>query len=261
LNAGWLFTGKQALDRYLMAVYFMGVAVATAGFLVGGVKFTTYLLLFSLYGAAAAPYLVDLGNNCRLSTCFPFVLASGVYLGPGAAAVTAVASSLSFSLARRNKMPPHKRMFNVCDHVIGGVTAAFVFIWLGGDPATIMSEATLRAILGATCAFYLVNTGLVSIASALEQGRPLLPIWIEKFQWTAYSFLAGGSLAIILILLVKQAGVYTCFLAFPFCVLIYHSWTMRVSATSFRGPDTAPTSLSDSRLAGSRRNSSLRAQR
>jgi hypothetical protein len=261
MNAGWLFTGKQALDRYLMAVYFTGVAVATAGLVVGGVRFTTYLLLFSLYGAAAAPYLVDLGDNCRLSTCFPFVLASGVYLGPGAAAVTAIASSLSFSLARRNKMAPHKRLFNLCDHVIGGVTAAFVFAWLGGNPAQIMSEGTLRAILGATCAFYLVNTGLVSIASALEQGRSLVQIWIDKFQWTAYSFLAGGSLAIILILLVKQAGVYTCFLAFPFCVLIYHSWTMQVSATSFRGPDAAPTSLSDSRLAGSRRASSLRAQR
>ncbi len=222
-----LFSGKPGLDRFLAVVYFLGLTAGALGILAGGFHLSIQLLLFSIYGAAAAPFLVDLGGNCKLSTAFAFILASAVYLGPGAAVITALATTASY--LGRLEMPPHKRLFNVCNHVLGGFIAAQLFAGLGGSASAITSEATLRAILAAICGFYLVNTGLVGIASALEHDRPILRTWLEKYQWTAASFLAGGTLAVLLVLLIDRIGVFTFFLSLPFCLVLFHSWTLHAA--------------------------------
>lgn len=237
MNVRKLLSGNRRLDRYLVAVYAVGAAAVATGLWVGGVRVTTDLALLTLYGAAAAPFLVSLGTNAFLSTAFPFVLASAILLGPGGAVLTAAASSLSLGLARRNRLAPYKVAFNLSSYVLGGVTSALLFRGLGGDPGALAAESSLRAFLGATCGFYLVNTFLVSGAVALENGVPVMGIWIEKFQWTAYSFLAGGSFALLAILFLQTAGIYSFLIIFPFCALIYHSWKVYAVATGLGGSE------------------------
>ncbi|HEU5179223.1 MAG TPA: hypothetical protein VFW45_00400 [Candidatus Polarisedimenticolia bacterium] len=220
-----LFSGKPGLDRFLAAVYLLGLTAGAMGILAGGFHLSIQLLLFSIYGAAAAPFLVDLGGNCKLSTAFAFILASAVYLGPGAAVITALATTTSY--LGREEMLFHKRLFNVSNHLLSGFIAARLFLAAGGSSATITDEVSLRAMLAAICGFYLVNTGLVGIASALELDRPIVQTWMEKYRWTVASFLAGGTLAVILVLLIDRIGVFTFFLSLPFCLVLFHCWTLQ----------------------------------
>lgn len=145
--------------------------------------------------------------------------------------VTALAASLSLGLARRNRMAFHKTAFNVAGYILSGLTAAFLYRILGGSSTDFTSEPSLRAFLGATCGFYLVNTFLVTTAVGLENRLPALDLWLEKFHWTAYSFMAGGSLALLMLLFLQKAGLYSFLILFPFCALIYHSWKVYAAAT------------------------------
>ena len=242
MSAPKLLSGNPRLDHYLLAIYVAGLAAAVVGLLAGGVRITTDLILFTVYAVAAAPYIVNLGSNAFLSTTFPFILASAISQGPGAAVVTAIAGGLSLGFARKKPMVAFKIAFNVCNYVLGGVTAALVYRGLGGIPRSVESETSLRAFLGATLGYYLINTLMVTAAVAMEKGLPLMSLWVEKFHWTAYSFLAGGSFALLVILFLQKAGIYSFIIVFPFCALIYHSWKAYVVAT---GLNTAPGAPAD----------------
>jgi hypothetical protein len=234
-RSGGLPTGSRRLDLFLIAVYAAGILGAATGLWRDGTRVSTHLVLLAVYAAASAPYLVSLGSNSYLSTAFPFILAAAVLLGPAAAVITAAAAGASLAVTRRSRMPLRKAVFNVCNYVLGGLAAGWVYRALGGHPQNFTSEESLRAFLGATCGFYVVNTLLVSTAASLELGRRLLPHWIDKFQWTAYSFLAGGSFALLVIVFIQKAGLYSFFLVFPFCALIYHSWRVYAAATGLEG--------------------------
>jgi len=238
-----LFSGNPRLDRFLAAVYLMGLSAGALAFLAGEFHLTIQLILFSLYGAAAAPFLVDLGANCKLSTAFAFILASAILLGAAAAVVTALATTVSY--LGREEMLFHKRVFNVCNHVLSGFVAARLFRAAHGTPADITDEVSLRAMLAAICGFYLVNTGLVGIASALELNGPIIQTWMEKYRWTVASFLAGGTLAVLLVLLIDRVGVFTFFLSLPFCVVLFHCWTLQagfMKSVQNRGESRQPRS-------------------
>ncbi len=254
-----LFSGKPGLDRFLAAVYLLGLAAGAMGIFAGGFHLSIQLLLFSIYGAAAAPFLVDLGGNCKLSTAFAFILASAVYLGPGAAVITALATTTSY--LGRQEMLLHKRLFNVCNHLLSGYIAARLFRAAGGSPATITDEVSLRAMLAAICGFYLVNTGLVGIASALELGHPIVQTWMEKYRWTVASFLAGGTLAVVLVLLIDRIGVFTFFLSLPFCLVLFHCWTLQAGFMRSGRPGQAKGIPDESRRPNSLPASSVRARR
>jgi len=244
MNRPKLLSGNPRLDHYLLAIYVAGLAATLAGLLAGGVRVTTDLILFTVYAVAAAPYIVNLGSNAFLSTAFPFILASAISQGPGAAVVTAIAGGLSLGIARKKPMVAFKIAFNVCNYILGGVTAALVYRALGGTPRTLDSETSLRAFLGATLGYYLINTLMVTAAVAMEKGLPLMSLWVEKFHWTAYSFLAGGSFALLVILFLQKAGIYSFIIVFPFCALIYHSWKAYVVATGLNTSAGAPADAS-----------------
>ena len=259
MNLSACFSGKPRVDRFLAAVYLLGLTAVGVGILAGGFHLSIQLLLFSLYGAAASPFLVDLGGNCKLSTAFAFILASAILLGSAAAVVTAFATTVGY--LGRQEMPPYKRLFNVSNHVLSGFVAARLFVGLGGSPAAITSEASLQAMLAAICGFYLVNTGLVGIASALELKRSIVDTWLEKYQWAAASFLAGGTLAVLLVLLIDRVGVFTFFLSLPFCLVIFHSWTLHAGYMRSVRPASSESTPDESRMSKAPPGSTFRARR
>src|SRR5207245_2429833 len=71
-------------------------------------------------------------------------------------------------------------------------------------------------------AFFIVNTGLVSIAVGLEQHISPFRVWYEKYSFTLNTQIAGGSLVILLGILRQSFGTQVLFLLLPFAIMSYH---------------------------------------
>lgn len=225
-----LLSGSPRLDRFLIGIQGIGLAAIGLTLLWDGLQLTTDVLLLTLYAAAAAPFMVSLGENVFLSPTFAFVMASAMAAGPVEAALTAAAAGLSLGVARRKRMPLYKAAFNLTAMALSALIAGLLYRAIGGDPAHLASDASLRAFLGALCGFYFVNTFLVAGAAGLEQGLPVASLWVRKFHWAGLSYLAGGSVGLLTLLFLQTVGPYGFLLIFPFCALIYQSWMVSAEA-------------------------------
>ena len=179
-------------------------------------------LLLVVFACIAAPHTLNLGHNARLSTLQPFMLAAIVLFGVKEAMLLAAISMAYFWIVGRPRVPAYKALFNLCDFVLAAFLGGQVFFRAGGRLGDVASPDSLLALLLAILAFFIVNTGLVSIAVGLEQKISPFRVWYEKYSWTLNTQIAGGSLVILLGILRQSFGTQVLFLILPFAIMAYH---------------------------------------
>jgi hypothetical protein len=179
-------------------------------------------LLLLVFACIAAPHTLNLGHNARLSTLQPFLLAAIVLFGVQEAMLLAAISMTYFWIVGRPRVPAYKALFNLCDFVLAAFLGGQVFFRAGGRLGDVASPDSLVALLLAILAFFIVNTGLVSIAVGLEQHISPFRVWYEKYSWTLNTQIAGGSLVILLGILRHSFGTQVLFLVLPFAIMSYH---------------------------------------
>jgi hypothetical protein len=82
------------------------------------------------------------------------------------------------------------------------------------------SGLSFGPLAAATAAYFLVNTGLVTVAIAFQQRTPVFGVWRESFQWTAVSYFTGLTLAAVMIVALQSWGLWALALAIPPCWLL-----------------------------------------
>jgi len=179
-------------------------------------------LLLVVFACIAAPHTLNLGHNARLSTLQPFMLAAIVLFGVKEAMLLAAISMTYFWIVGRPRVPAYKALFNLCDFVLAAFLGGQVFFRAGGRLGDVASPDSLVALLLAILAFFIVNTGLVSIAVGLEQHISPFRVWYEKYSFTLNTQIAGGSLVILLGILRQSFGTQVLFLLLPFAIMSYH---------------------------------------
>jgi len=179
-------------------------------------------LLLVVFACIAAPHTLNLGHNARLSTLQPFMLAAIVLFGVKEAMLLAAISMTYFWIVGRPRVPAYKALFNLCDFVLAAFLGGQVFFRAGGHLGDVASPDSLVALLLAILAFFIVNTGLVSIAVGLEQHISPFRVWYEKYSFTLNTQIAGGSLVILLGILRQSFGTQILFLLLPFAIMSYH---------------------------------------
>ncbi len=190
-----------------------------------------------VFACIAAPHTLNLGQNARISTLQPFMLAAIVLFGVKEAVLLAAVSMTYFWIVGRPRVPVYKAVFNLCDFVLSAWVGGQVFFRAGGRLGDVSSPESLLGLLLATLAFFVVNTSLVSIAVGLEQKIPPFRVWYEKYSWTLNTQLAGGSLVILLGMLRQNFGTQVFFLVLPFCIMTYHfykAYFLRASQRAHR---------------------------
>jgi hypothetical protein len=88
----------------------------------------------------------------------------------------------------------------------------------GGQVGRLAVEL-VRAARAATAAYFLVNTGLVTLAISFQQRTPFLVVWRESFEWTAVSYFTGLTLAVCM-LGPARVGPWVLALGIPPCSLL-----------------------------------------
>ena len=208
------------LKRYVAGVdacALIALAVATGG------DWPRDLGTFSLVAALAA--LAGLRPvrfarfKTELSATHPFVLLAVAVLGPLDAMLVAVVGLTGILVRPGRRLDPMRTAFNLGAVTLASAAASGAFYATGGRVGGSL-WVSFGPLAAATAAYFLVNTGLVTVAISFQQQTPVLAVWRETFQWTAVSYFTGLTLAAAMIVALQAWGLWALALAIPPCWLL-----------------------------------------
>src|SRR5215216_1513314 len=102
---------------------------------------------------------------------------------------------------------------SVLSFVFGDLTA------LALDMNRLFMAAAMLALI-----HYILNSGLMSIVTALRQGHSLLKTWKNSFLWTSISYFAGAVTACLVIKLITVISFYAFIISVPILTITYFTY-------------------------------------
>jgi putative nucleotidyltransferase with HDIG domain len=131
------------------------------------------------------------------------LLASGILLGVGPAMAFAVLTALV--QWGRSRGPLYKAVFDMGNFALTAGCGAGVY-----ELITIAGHSTTLKIVAATIAgivYSTVNNGLLCLAISFSESESFRRVWMERFHWARYHFLAWGPLAAAAAIAYEKVGV------------------------------------------------------
>jgi putative nucleotidyltransferase with HDIG domain len=228
-------TGPSTFRSAVHAAYVPGViAVGAAVILFSAWQIVTgptderWLVLALLTVLSGSATLRIPGISSSFSISDSFTMASALLFGPATATITVAVDGLVISgwLSRR-KFIPRRVLYNTTAPPLAMWLAAHTFyLMVDGDPAGRAMRSVLDLVLPLTVfagMFFFLNTALVAGAIALEQRKPVVPIWRQHFSGLWLTYFGGGAVAALLLVLVQvqKANLLVLVLLAPIPLIIY----------------------------------------
>ena len=167
-----------------------------------------WLMLVALTGVSGWATLRLRAIPASFSISDTFTIAAALLFGPAAGAVTVAVDALvmSLRLAAGGRQPARVRvLFNVTVPPLTMWIAAQVFFTSAGVGPLAHAPGTIRRVLvplGLFALLYFVlNTGLVATAVALERRANVISIWRDHFAPLWLTYFGGASLAAVFVLM------------------------------------------------------------
>ncbi len=194
---------SRRLGLLVAFVGLIGLAAGTAGLVFGSsTDVIGLLVILGLVGAGQALSLeVDDGS---ISVGAVGALAGAALFGPRAALALALTTSVVEWSARRT--PVYQHFFNTGALSLASLAAAGVFT--AGFDGGIGELVTAAAGLAAGAAYFAVNTGLLSLALAMQGRERWWRVWHERFAWLAPHYVVYGFVAGVIALGYHAVGLY-----------------------------------------------------
>jgi diguanylate cyclase (GGDEF)-like protein/putative nucleotidyltransferase with HDIG domain len=147
----------------------------------------------------------------RLSVSETFVFAAVLLFGPAAATMVVVLDSLVISLwIFRNSRRAERVLFNFAAPAVAVWIAARVFYGLAGiQPLALAPQPIVGLVfplLVLAVLYFLLNSWLIAIAVALEQGGSPFNVWRRNFMWLSLNYFSGASVAALLLPYLQGPG-------------------------------------------------------
>jgi diguanylate cyclase (GGDEF)-like protein/putative nucleotidyltransferase with HDIG domain len=158
------------------------------------------------------------------------VLLYGVWPSVVLAGVNAVLCSLRYP--NRKRVAP----FNAATMSLSVFVSSSLVTFVFGGPHEMASDLG-RLVLGAeslALVHYLMNSGMVSMVSALRNRKSLATTWRESFLWTGMSYFAGAIAACLIVKLITVISFYAFIVAVPILAttfLMYRNYLEKVQAS------------------------------
>ena len=195
---------SPGLGSFVALVAVLGATAGALGLFMGGTE--------DLIGLVAVVVAVGVGQALSLeleggsvSVSAVGALAGAAMFGPRAALPLAVTMAAVQWSAIRN--PLHQSLFNVGTLCVASLSAAAVFSIGWGDDA-VGHLVTAAAGLVAGGLYFVINTGLLSGAMALEGHDSWARVWKERFSWLGPHYVAFGAVAAAMALAYEAIGLY-----------------------------------------------------
>jgi putative nucleotidyltransferase with HDIG domain len=211
--SAWTPSGVLPRALYLYAVGAAGMLVIAASIWqvavapLGGQWFI--LAALTLLSGAATLRMPNVPVSFSISDSF--TITAALLFGPAAGALTVAIDSLVMSLGLvRRDYPLRRLFFNAAAPALAIWTAAHAFFLLVGVEPLIENSRSLGSLIGPLAIFaalyFVLNTGLVAGAVALEQRVTLFATWRRHFLGLWLTYFGGAAVATLLIALVSSRG-------------------------------------------------------
>jgi signal transduction histidine kinase/CheY-like chemotaxis protein len=208
------------LKRYVVAVDTCAVAALAAALSAGWPgDLGTFSLVAALAALAGLRPVRFARFKTELTATHPFVLLAVACLGPLEAMLVALIGLTGVVIRPGRRIDAMRTAFNLGAVMLASAAASWAFQATGGHVAASLWRA-FGPLAAATAAYFLVNTGLVSVAIAIQQRTTIVEVWRESFQWTAVSYFTGLTLAVAMLAALQSWGLWALALAIPPCWLL-----------------------------------------
>jgi diguanylate cyclase (GGDEF)-like protein/putative nucleotidyltransferase with HDIG domain len=200
------FSLSKRLATVVGLVGLVGSAAGVAGLVFGTSHDVSGLIaIIALVGAGQALALeLDLGS---ISVSAVGAIAGAALFGPRAALALALTTAAVEWSARRQSL--HHVLFNIGALSLASLAAVGAFslhhLDVQGDPGRIL---TIVAGVAAGFAYFAVNMGLVSLATAVEGHERWLRAFQERFAWLVPHYLVYGFIAGVIFLGYESAHLW-----------------------------------------------------
>ncbi len=215
-----------AAKAYVCLVVVAGVGVLAYSTLHPNSKniaeFICYLLV-SLLASRLAVTLPEVADT--MSVNFLFVLVGILELSFAETLALGSVAVLAQTFGRDRKRPL-RLVLNLCS------SACAVALAFGAQHLSLARwnvQGTAPWLLIAASVYFIANTGLTSIASALLERRSLQKIWIDCYSWSFPYYLVGAGVAGLISWINKNYGWQSSLLVMPVIYLIYRSYHLYLS--------------------------------
>jgi putative nucleotidyltransferase with HDIG domain len=179
------------------------------------------------------------GTHAWFSVSDTFFITSALMFGPAPATVTMAIDSLVISYVANVKTQRDLRLrrlfFNGSAPALAFWCGAAVFFALSGmGPvfgANVDADALVFPLACFAGVYFVLNSGLISAAVALQKKLPPIEVWRSHFMTLSANYFASASAAFLLILLTQYLSVVALAAVIPLLAVIHlamRSWTGRL---------------------------------
>jgi putative nucleotidyltransferase with HDIG domain len=181
-------------------------------------------LLFALLTLASASFTLKIPSiNSRLAASEIFAFTSILLFGPEAGALTLALVGVLLSLQWRFDL--QKTLFNFGNLGLSGWVCGLVFFGVSGSGPLYSSTGHYAQLVLPlalmTLAYYASNSGLTAVAISAESGQDPLIVWRSHFLPLAASYLVGASLALLLVVAMREVQFTAIALILPLLLISY----------------------------------------
>lgn len=220
----------RAARRYVIGAVALGGSAVLWAVVERPPVFDFGSILFILLAAGAGLIKVRLPVVGSLSLAYTFVFATLMGFGLGASIFAGVLSAIASGLIVEptgTRQSPYRILFNSA--VIGGSSAAAgsVYLLLGGTVGTVELPAALLSVVGYTAIFSLTNIGLIAGAVHFSGRDRIVHTLRTNLRWSGPGYVAGSSLATILVVMQAHANPALILLGAPFVYLVHLTYRTR----------------------------------
>ncbi len=163
------------------------------------------------------------GVDSRFSLCEVFGLASIMLFGPEVGAVTLALDGLRISAAYR--MNRFQTLFNFANLGLSvWISGKLFFLVTGSGPlfhAAVPGASIVLSLAALATTYFVVNSGLTATVIAFSSRKSPRSVWLEHYWPLFPSYLAGASVALLLVLAFREVQFTAIALILPLLLICY----------------------------------------
>jgi putative nucleotidyltransferase with HDIG domain/diguanylate cyclase (GGDEF)-like protein len=163
-----------------------------------------------------------------MSLGFVITFAGTLRFGPSGAIMLGAISCLAGCLYPK-RQPTYQLLFNVALGISEAFTGSVAYLALNGWSMQMQPVSTFFAVCGGTAAYFLVNTGGVSIIIGLCSLEKPWKIWRETFLWTGPSYIAGACVSALAMVVFGSQHAYILLFMAPVAWFMHQSYSIHTS--------------------------------
>jgi len=172
-----------------------------------------------------------------VTTSDVFIFTAILLFGPEVAVTIAaidagVATTVSLISKRPSRIAFNLAMLSLVTFAVG-----HIFYQLHGSSPPLNSSAvdlTSFFLPWGLCSilYFVLNSGAVATATALNFGQPIFVAWKRDFLWVSLTTFAGASAAALIFLFVKETPFFAIAVAAPIVLIIYYAYKINLERMS-----------------------------